>query len=240
MTFQRHLADTFHFLEIFKRDETKGRPAFAMGLPPELSGLCRMVEDLPVFDRTIPFNDQIVLLNTHLGLVYLFDTKSKGLSRIDTPWCSMTESFLREGMGLIPTRDHRSRTIISSASFPYSITFYPQDSFTATLLVSLNDYYKPGQSLELDMEARKRGNRFMPVPREFTDEDVARGESFRLYVLDLRKRTIRPFPGPKPLASILSLPPSALWIDPDGNGVDLRNLALGPFTPASGSPAPSW
>lgn len=226
MTFQRHLADTFNFIEVFQREGAWAHPSLALGLPSELSDLCRMVEDLPVFDRTIPFNDQIVLLNTHLGLVYVFDGESKGLSRIDTPWSSMTESFLRDGMRLISTRNPRSRTIISSGSFPYSISFYPQDSLTATLLVSLNDYFKPGHSRKLDLEARKRGNRFMPIPREFSDDEVARGESFQLYELDLPQRKIRPFPGPKPLSSILSVSPSSLWIEPGGKGVDLRSLAF--------------
>lgn len=234
MTFQRHLADTFSFIEIYKCGEARDRPSFAMGLPPELSGLCRMVEDLPVFDRTIPFNDQILLLNTHLGLVYLFDGKSKELVRIETPWISMTESFLREGMKWLSTRDPRSRTILSSASFPYSITFYPQDSLKAILLVSLNDSFRPGQSRKMDLDARKRGNRFMPVSREFSDDEVARGESFQLYELDLPHRRIRPFQGQKPVSSILSVSPSSLWIDPGGKGVDLRFL-----TPATGSPAPN-
>lgn len=236
MTIQRYLQESFRFLDVRSRGaDGKG---VTIKPPADLEALCRQVEDVPVFDRIVPFDDKLLLIHSHLGLLYLFDPAASSLVRVDVPWPSLTPAFLdqvRNRQGL-PT----ARLVVSQGLFPSEIQVYPRDAVSATVLVRMNNHLLLGPSKARDLEERRRGGGFVLPLREYSEADIRAGEDWSVFDLDLAGRTLRPSMIEKPLAVVLTRFADEFWMDPLGRMHDLKNrVSLGGAMAAPPRPGPS-
>jgi len=220
MTIQRYLKGSFRFLEICPQGSDRQGPRSGPGLPDDLESLCRQVDDIPVFDRMVPFDDKLLVIHSLLGLLYLYDPAKSSLARIDAPWPSLTPAFLEQARTrqALPT----AQLVLSQGLFPSEIQVYPRDALTATVLVRMNNHIRVDAAQARDREERARGRGFILPSRDFIDQDIRDGEDWSVYDLDLVSRTLLPSAVPKPLDVLLTRFPDEFWMDPQGGMHDLK------------------
>lgn len=220
----------FHFLERYERGVAgpATMPRSFWLVPTEVADICRAVSRVPVFDRMVPFDDLILILNSFTGSLYLLDLKSNRLEKVPTPWESLDYSYLSSNFILLPSlKGPESRVKIPRDAFPYSISVYPMSSTSATLIARMNNDFPPGRSAELDLKERAVGNRFAPVLREFTPEEIARGKDTFAFELDLAGRRIKESSFTLDPTPLLTCPVRSLWLDPYGTWIPLEILKGG-------------
>ena len=231
MFLQRFQYDSLNFLEIYPRNGDQ--PEAAWKLPADLASVCRCVGGVPVFDRTVPLGETLLVVNSFLGVIYALDLPTLALSRLEVPWASLDRAFLGEAFGRLKDLGKPTGVVIIPREiFPFSLSFYPKSGHSASVLVRMNNHFSPGACAARQLEEQAKGNGFLAVGHEYTPAEIRAGEDTLLFELDLGKRRFRSSPFPLQVAPLSFHLVSSLWLDPSGNWAHLDLLNPFPFPEA--------
>jgi hypothetical protein len=143
-------------------------PKNTVDYPDDFLEIAKSVGQVRGFDRTMTYNEYILIISTDLGQVKVFNTLNGTLRNLDVPWASITPEKLKS-LPRSPMLPKTATTLLDGDGMPgYNLYIFPASPYRAHLLYRDNSLSSELAD-RMRTAANKRGMNFGLLSK--TDDD---------------------------------------------------------------------
>jgi hypothetical protein len=192
--------ESLRLLEIYGNTKDR-RYEGAVEFPDTIKEIFKTVNRVPMIDKVFWAEDVLFLLNSQLGQILVYDVQKSAISLLKAPWPMLDWSFLNSNQPILPNLKERGVIKISRFSFPDRLLCYPQGRGRVLIQVRMPSGFEPGFSAERDRTEWLHGNRFVPLSKEYTEEEKKRKLWIKHYLFDWSQNQFREVAMPRVMGS---------------------------------------